>query len=312
MNAKEASLNFKGILSNVDSSILQVDFSHGFKIEAFSEEEAEALLSLLEKIPSDAVALKYFMNLNCLNLSEHRMYVIGSSIEHVSDNTSFSDMARFDNKWVEAYLQPKIRLMRLFKEGNICMPVTFYYRPQSQGGARKESGYYVSQEPYHLEASEVPFLQSFIQNMELPFQRDFLSLAFENFELSYRIVDMQLAFLVLMIGLETLLNPSHYEVRYRVSRNAAVLLGEDRRNSEEIFAQVKKLYDKRSEIVHSGKRGIIGKEDLLKLRDYLRKAIKEIRRLDKEKDEITDLLDSHGFGEKIAYPINGNTFTKPT
>lgn len=110
---------------------------------------------------------------------------------------------------------------------------------------------------------------------------------------------MQLAFLVLMIGLETLLNPSHYEVRYRVSRNAAVLLGENREHSEEIFAQVKKLYDKRSEIVHSGKRRTIEKRDLLELRDYLRKAIIEIHHIGKEKNEITDLLDSHGFGEEI-------------
>jgi hypothetical protein len=50
-------------------------------------------------------------------------------------------------------------------------------------------------------------------------------------------------------------------------------------------------------------RRIIEKEDLLKLRDYLRKAIKEIHRLDKGKDEITDLLDSNGFGEKIEQSL---------
>jgi hypothetical protein len=305
MNAQEAGVHFKGILANVDSSILQMDFNHGFKIESFSEEEAATLFSLLEKIPRMTVAQKYFFHYQCLNVSEQRMYVISKSLENVSSHDSsmvFSEIARFDNTLVLGYLEPIIRLMRLFKEGDIRMPVKFYYQLQNdkiQEVMRGESGRYISNEPYRLEASEIPVLRSFIQSVELPFKRDFLHLAFENFELSYEILDMQLAFLVLMIGLETLLNPSHYEVRYRVSRNIAVLLGKNRGNSEEIFAQAKKLYDKRSDIVHSGKRRIIEKEDLLKLRDHLRKAIKEIHHIGKEKSEITALLDSHGFGEEI-------------
>ncbi len=258
MNAQEPELHFKGILANVDSSILQVNFNHGFKIESFSDQEAATLFSLLEKIPRMTVTQKYFWHYQCLNGSEQKMYVISRSLGNISgnDSTVFSEIARFDNTLVLGHLEPMIRLMRLFKEGDIRMPVKFYYRLQNdkiQEVMRSESGRDISNEPYHLEASEIPFLQSLIQSVELPFKRDFLHLAFENFELSYEISDMQLAFLVLMIGLETLLNPSTYEVRYRVSRNMAVLLGKNRGNSEEIFAQAKKLYDKRSDIVHSGK-----------------------------------------------------------
>jgi hypothetical protein len=305
MNTQEAKVCFKGILANVDSSILQVDFNHGFKIESFSEEEAVTLFSLLEKIPKTAVVQKYFFHYRGFNTSEQRMYVISKSLQNVSSCNSskvFLEIAKFDNTLVIDYLEPTIRLMRLFKEGDIRMPVKFYYLLQNdkiEERMRGEFGQHISNEPYHLEASEIPILRSFIQNMELPFKRDFLQLSFENFELSYEILDIQLAFLVLMIGLETLLNPFHDEVRYRVSRNIAVLLGEDRGNSEEIFAQAKKLYDKRSEIVHSGKKRIIEKEDLLKLRGYLRKAIKETYFMGKEKSEITDLLNSRGFGEKI-------------
>ena len=301
MNAQEAGVHFKGILANVDSSILQVDFNHGFKIESFSEEEATTFFENLEKIPTMTIAEKYFMRYGCLNFPEQRMYVISKLLENMS-TLDFPEIAKFDNTLVLGYLDSTIRLMRLFKEGDIRMPVRFYYRVQNNEIERHMSGgigSHISHEPYHLEAFEIPILQSFIHSVKLPFQRDFVQLAFENFELSYEILDMQLAFLVLMIGLETLLNPSQYEVRYRVSRNIAVLLGKNRGNSEEIFAQAKKLYDKRSDIVHSGKRRIIEKEDLLKLRDYLRKAIKEIHRIGKEKSEITALLDSHGFGEEI-------------
>lgn len=311
MNTQEAEVHFKGILANVDSSILQMDFNHGFRIESFSEEEAVTLFSLLEKIPRQTVVQKYFFQYQCLNFPERRMYFISKSLENVSSHNSskasseiarFNNIARFDNTLVLGYLEPIIRLMRLFKEGDIRIPVKIYYQLKNdkiQGARRSEYGRHISNEPYHLEASEIPVLRSFIQSVELPFKKDFLQLAFENFELSYEIVDMQLAFLVIMIGLETLLNPSDYEVRHRISRNMAVLLGKNRENSEEIFAQAKKLYDKRSKIVHSGKRRIIEKEDLLKLRGYLREAIKEIHHIGKEKSEITALLDSHGFGEEI-------------
>lgn len=315
MNTQEVGIHFKGILANVDSSILQMDFNHGFKIESFSEEEAVAFFSSLEEIPFQTIAQKYFIGFQCYNFSEQRIYTISKTLENMSSHDPskvFSETTRFDNTLVRGHLEPVIRLMRLFKEGDIRMPVRFYYRVQNdtpQGSMHVESGGHVSNEPYHLEASEMPALQSLIQSVELPFKRDFLHLAFENFELSYEISDMQLAFLVLMIGLETLLNPSLYEVRYRVSRNAAVLLGKNREHSEEIFAQVKKLYDKRSKIVHSGKRKTIEKRDLLELRDYLRKAIIEIHHIGKEKNEITDSLDSHGFGEKSKNLESSSTST---
>jgi hypothetical protein len=299
----QAKVYFKGILANVDSSILQMDFNHGFRIESFSDEEAVTFLENLEKIPriTMAIAEKYFMRYGCLNFSEQRMYVISKLFENMS-TLDFNEIARFDNTLVHGYLDPTIRLMRLFKEGDIRMPARFYYRVQNNEIERHMTGGiggHISHEPYHLEAFEIPILQSFIHSVKLPFQRDFVQLAFENFELSYEIFDIQLAFLVLMIGLEALLNPAQDEVKYRVSRNTAVLLGENRENSKEILTLVKKLYDKRSQIIHSGKRRIVEKEDLLILRDYVRRAIKKIYCIGKEKSEITNLLDSYGFGEKI-------------
>ena len=85
---------------------------------------------------------------------------------------------------------------------------------------------------------------------------------------------------------------------YRISRNAAVLLGKDKEDSKTIFSEIKDLYDKRSKIVHTGNSNIINEEDLLKLRHYVRESIKEIIKVDKNKDELLELLNSCGFGEK--------------
>lgn len=218
MTSEKIKMCFMGILANVDSSILEVNFNEGFKIEAFSKDEAIKLLSILDKLPTMAVAVKYFMNYESLNNSEQRMYAVSKTIENIPEDSFFAT-GGFDSKMVHGYLLPKIRLMRLFKEGNICMPARFYYRQKDgeiHGSIRLESGRNILIEPYHIEVSEIPILQSFFQSVKLPFKRDFLNLAFENFELSYEISDIQLAFLVLMIGLETLLNPSSYEVRHRV------------------------------------------------------------------------------------------------
>jgi hypothetical protein len=101
-----------------------------------------------------------------------------------------------------------------------------------------------------------------------------------------------------MISLETMLNPADRELRYRVSRNAAVLLGRDREDSKRVFKEVKVLYDKRSKLVHTGNNKLISQEDVLRLRDCVRKSIKQILAMNKNKDQLLEMLNSSGFGER--------------
>ena len=139
----------------------------------------------------------------------------------------------------------------------------------------------------------------FIRGTKLPFTESFLQLAFENFELSYQTHNINLSFLSLMISLETLLHPGDQgELSYRISRNAAVLLGNDKEDSIEIQGNVKELYRKRSAIVHTGKSNSMNEEDLLKLRHCVRASIKEINKIGRSKKEILDLLNSRGFDER--------------
>jgi hypothetical protein len=315
-----------GLLSNVDSSILKINFDHGFKVEGrpdngqfqvrtnnypndtLNYKEVAHLIYHLEGLPLMEVYKKLDPELSCLNTSEKKIYVITNSLEidikmndkRISKNLP-SEVAKFDNNFVHGYLYPRIRLMRLFKEGNISMPLIYYYFIDNdipEPYMRMSTSLYVLKEPYTLESLEIPELRTFIQNTKLPFAKPFLQLAFENFELSYQISDINLSFLVLMISLETLFNLGHQELRYRVSRNAAVLLGKENGDSKNIFSKIKKLYDKRSKFVHTGESNIINREDLLKLRYYVRESIKEINKIDKNKDELIDLLNSCGFGER--------------
>ena len=292
---------FIGFLTNTDASILQVNLDHGFKMEAISEKEGLALISTLEGVTQVQASRIIFMDFPCLNYNENKLYVISNSFETVVKKEGeglLRKVPEFDNKFVRGYLDRVIQLMRLFKEGDLRMPLKYYYYIEKPNvHMRLTSHRYVSREPYHLESSELPDLYKFIEDTKLPFEKSFLQLAFENFELSYETQNINLSFLALIVSLETLLNPGKHEIRYRISRNAAVLLGKDREDSKKTFSEIRELYDKRSAIVHVGKSDIINKEDLSKLRYYVRESIKKLYKMDKNKDEILDLLNLYGFGE---------------
>ena len=289
---------FMGLLANTDSSILKVNLDHGFKIETISENEGVNLVSTLEGLPRIEIGEKLFMEFPCLNSSERKFYFISNSFESIDESgiEMLNAVAEFENKFLHGYLDPTIRLMRLFKEGNICMPLIYYYFIDNsipRAFTVRGTHLYISPEPeYTLEDSEVSELDKFIRNTKLPFTESFLQLAFETFELSYQTHDMNLSFLSLMISLEILFHPSGQgELNYRISRNAAVLLGKNKKDSKEIKGKVKELYSKRSAIVHAGKSNSMNKEDLLKLRHYVRESIKEINKIGKSKNELLDLLD---------------------
>lgn len=77
-------------------------------------------------------------------------------------------------------------------------------------------------------------------------------------------------------------------------------LGENKGDSKTIFSKMPKLYDRRSDIVHRGKPSVVNKKELLKLRDYVRESIKEINRMDKDKNELLDMLNACGFGVRVV------------
>lgn len=298
-------IHFIGLLANVDSTILNIHLDHNFSIEEKDQNLGVDLISSIEGAPFEVVAKKIF-EYWCFT-PKQKIYFIANSFDVEIEETAkpivfHPEVMEFNNQLVDNYLKPKIRLMRLFKEGNICMPLTYYYlidedTPKSIMGWSAPLP--ASEELYTLEQSEVPTLLAYIQDTELPLSKSFLQLAFENFELSYQTVNINLSFLCLMISLETLFNPGRQELRYRISRNAAVLFGANEAHSKKIFSEIRDLYDKRSKIVHTGRSQIINREDLTRLRYYVRESIKKIKGIDKDKDELMEVLTSTGFGQRI-------------
>jgi len=295
-------IHFTGLLANVDSSILNVKLDHGFTIVALPEDTGCAFFSYLEKLSCDETIKKLFMEYPCFNSSEQKYFAIYSSYAcDAKDIESFlNEPGKIDNEYILGYLDPTLRLMRLYKEGNIFMPLRYYYFIEDNIPERITSigtHWHISMEPYDLKVMEIPDLENFIQNTKLPFEKQFLQLAFENFELSYHTQDADLSFLSLIMSMESLFNRGEGEIAYTIARNTAVIIGQTEKDSKDVFNKMKKLYGKRSEIIHKGVKCIDGR-DVTELRHYVRESIKQIYRLGKTKDEVFDLLNALGYGQR--------------
>ena len=301
---------FLAPLANVDSSIFKMNFKHGFKIKDIPIWDYCKFISKMEGTSPESVSMHLTRNLPyLLDCSKSKIYIVENTfdIKKVQNPISqeeilSSECHKFQSELVHKYFNSTIKKMRLFKEGNIFIPFYYIYSKKNNNPHTILTVVYSysnqsSNEKYTI--VEVKEINRFINKIKLPFKYPFLQLAFDNFELSYHIQNKKLAFLSLMISLESLFHPSNEgELTYRISRNIAVLLGRTKKyNSNCIFVDVKDLYKKRSKIVHAGEKVIIKNEDLLKLRDFVRESIKMIYITNKKKTDLLKLLNSSGFNE---------------
>jgi len=296
---------FMGLLANVDSSILNLKLDHNFSIHEINERDGRQRIQILEKIPAEQVYLKIYIDYPCINMDEHKVYFISNpfimniKIDEEKNTVEYGESLL--KMLVENYLHKLFRKIRLFKEGDIRMPLAYYFYYEDDDPFLFSSGQrhrYVSHEPFRIQESEIPELNRFIQDIELPFNRSYLQLTFDNFEISYDIPQPALSFLALMVSMESLFNPGDYELRYRISRSTAVLLGKDKEDSKRIYKDMRDFYDIRSKIVHTGKTNELNDGDVPKLRFYVRESIKKINRINIGKEELLQLLHSYGFGDE--------------
>jgi len=302
-------VRFMGILTNVDSSVLGVKFDHGFTVESLTGKELIELFIKLNKNSYDSARSKVVENAY-LNFEEEKAYLISNTIDNIQistegilDNKNFIAVQAWGNKYYGNYLYEKLRLMRLYKEGHLFMPERFFFfEKETSLLFRNQSVYstsFLGKSIYSLKASELSEINLYIQNMKFPFKGLPLKLAHNNYDLSYTINQRHLSFLSLMISLESLFSPSgEGELRYRISRNTAVLIGKNKIESEKIWDDIRMLYDKRCDLVHNGKADNVTNEDVLILRDYVRRSIIEFDKCKKSKDEIIKKLNLSGFGER--------------
>lgn len=299
----EGTFQYMGILSNVDSSICKMNLEQGFKINSMHIEDAITLISKLLNMERYQV-LGMLTRYQAVNSSENAVYYVSTTVMIKPGGSTtgepYINIPAFERDKINNYLSPIIRLMRLYNGGNILIPYTFYYHLENSiPKLVMDWGWTASTKllPVSLTDVEMKDFNEFAQSIKIPFSRAFLQLSFENFELSYDMLPLNVEFLILMISLEILFNPGGNELKNRMSRNMAVLLGSNISESQLIYKTIKELYDKRSVLVHTGT-STIDKVDLINIRNYVRKSIIFISGIDENKENILKILNESGFGSR--------------
>lgn len=298
-------IHFIGFLANVDDSILKLNLGHSFTIEKKTQKEIMPFLCYIEK----HYGREKRMDISPIEWQgdtpiKGRFYYCITA----KDVTSFECTPqggvvgkRAEVKRIYGAIRDKTRLLRLYKEGNILLGFScMYYMKNSEPSviASDREGPIADWTKFVLSDNDILEAQSFMEKTKIPFKEDFIQLAFESFELSYEIGEPGLAFLSLMIALEVMFTKEREGLSYALSRNTAALLGNTREEATSIFLNIKNLCRKRGGLVHAGKRKEITTEDILQVRDYVRKAIKEIKAIDKSKNEVIKILNISGFGQR--------------
>ena len=93
-----------------------------------------------------------------------------------------------------------------------------------------------------------------------------------------------------MIALEALFSGG-YEIRYRVSLRIATILGFIGKDKKEVFENVKKLYDKRSKIVHGSGDIELSWEELYTFENYVQDCCKIFTYIKEDNMKINDVID---------------------
>ena len=307
IEVEKKDIHFIGFLANVDDSILKLDLGQSFAIEKKSQTDVSPFRHYISfhwgtSADSEILAVEDQVNDIVHNQSFYCYCVTARNVESF-DSTPQGGVVIQWGKHEEFHrsIQNKLRLLRLFKEGNVSLGFScIYYLKDSQPsvlGLCREWPI-ADKTKFHLKENEISDAQRFIETTRIPFKEKSLQLAFDSFELSYETHSAALNFLSLMIAMEVMLNRGIDELRYTISRNAAVLLGKDKGDSERVFKEVRELYDKRSRLVHKGSANEISPVDVFRLRHYVREAIKEMQSIGRDPKEIRDILNTCGFGQQ--------------
>jgi hypothetical protein len=288
-------LHFFAPVANVDASILKIKLNAGFEFDSMTKDDGLSFIANLEKIPR-----KNFYNywrFGHTVFQSGELYLIQNSFafdlpineagKPVLDNNFYS----FIYDFVEKNVEESLRLLRLFKEGNVHIPYWIvYYFDKDEPVVLFARGLSSSQSQnnYHLNDDEILTAQNFIEITRLPSPPNYITLAHENYEVSYVIDNDSHAFLSLMISLEVLFKPQqNRNFSKTISVEVGRLLGNSDSEVQIIQNEISRLYDKRSELVHEGTpifRYVGERDDVKILRHYIRESLKRIIRLNLSKE----------------------------
>ena len=292
-------LYFFAPVANVDATILKIKLNSGFEFGSMTYNDGLSFIANLEKIP-----LKNFFNywrFGHAVFQSGGLYLIKNSFEfdlpinEAGKPEIDHNFSLFIYDFVETNVEKSLRLLRLFKEGNVHIPYWIvYYFEKDEPVVLFARGLSSSQSHnnYHLNDAEILTAQNFIETTLLPSPSNYITLAHENYEVSYFIDNDSHAFLSLMISLEVLVKPQRsIQFSKEIARNVGTILGSSQYNIGEIEFDISDLYSKRSQLIHEGKIiwcAVGERDDVQILRCYVRRIIKRVITLNLPKNKLLE------------------------
>ncbi|NTV51293.1 MAG: hypothetical protein HGA69_00450 [Desulfobulbaceae bacterium] len=306
---QEKPVYYLALIGNADSSILNLEMGGDFRIERRSKQDVAKLLSILfshSELDVDCDIEDKFQ----YDRDEQWVYVIskeynywyfdtprGAPIEEVVN--AHHGISYHDN-----LIKRPFSLLRLFSEGDLAVPISCFYRIDDDGpflvAGYEHERVLERDNKFSVHESQWPEINKFLSTKHLSLLENYLQLAFKQFEASYELNDEQMAFLALNIALEILFNDGRQDISYKISRGTAALVGKTKEEALDVYRRVKKLYGKRSALVHSGD-AKISEQETYELRDYVRRCLRKLFVANIQKDVLSEHLTTTGFG-RVALP----------
>lgn len=292
-------------LANVDESIVGLELLPNFIIENWTIDKLEKII-VASVGPSGSIA-DDIDNACCSHTKSNNVIVVSGNVDKKAYFKKLPKSASFYEKYNDRGLyiskvKDKINIMRLYKEGQIETKGEFVYEinnneidPILYSDLGRGTHLDVL---FSITTNEKKELSLFLKKYNTPLKPQYIQLAFESFTTSYSIELDELAFLTLMIGVEAIFNDGQQELKYRISRGMAVLLG-SKYDAKEIYKWIQELYNKRSRFVHTGLYSELKVDDLGRLRFLLRESIKVLLDLNITKQTLSMKLTEAGFGDPI-------------
>jgi hypothetical protein len=146
------------------------------------------------------------------------------------------------------------------------------------------------------------FIDLFFQNyLNIGYFKNVATAYLSSFHQNFKTME----FISLCISLESIIEGKQ-ELNYRIKRNVAILIGQDKQTSKLIFKNIGKIYDLRSSIVHSSKYDESALEQYLPyLRDIVSVLLIEIIFQNiSDLATLNNILTENGFGDKQSLSKN--------
>jgi len=308
------------IFLGVDDSILKMNpliASLGFEFVFYSASDLEKGFSKLFNLPENfkatgslrfekiggTVSQEFYDNFNAqpyIPFGAKGLFILRKTTTHQQEIKDGSlvqlDMTSLNH--TQDFADDLIRRLRLFKNGDISVPIIFEINIASRHvGARTSQITYLNRPitTYSINDDDINNLKTHLLEPYIP--NLLTELAETYFHESYLLNNSREKVVNLVTALEALFNRGPSQISHIIARHLSLIISSDKEELLNNYSKIKKLYNLRSKIVHgqASKPSEDMKKSVLELQELVRKAILYCLRSGKDKEQLFDYLNCKGF-----------------